>query len=78
VLSNWQIYIYGGSHAGYLGGRLIEDPDMCSLIKACVLRNPVTYLPLVYTSGVPKWAFNAFLGVKKDFTQTVRKGICNK
>ena len=65
--------VFGGSHAGFINCQLIEDPEMASVVRVAVIRNPIVYLPLVYTAGVPKWAFNSFLGFTSSTDRPVAR-----
>ena len=46
---------------------------MASVVRVAVIRNPIVYLPLVYTAGVPKWAFNSFLGFTSSTDRPVAR-----
>lgn len=60
-----KVFVYGGSHGGFLSGHLSTNKKYTKYVKAALILNPVIDIPSIfYTSDIPDWAMELSLTKK--------------
>lgn len=66
------VFLYGGSHGGYLISKLVEDERLSGKIRASIALNSVIYMNMmIYNSDIPEWAWASFKGTEYKYKDTV-------
>jgi acylaminoacyl-peptidase len=70
------VFLYGGSHGGYLITKLVEDERLSGKIRASIAINSVIYMNLmIYNSDIPEWAWASFRGTEYNLQDEVSLSV---
>ena len=68
IYDNNKIFLYGGSHGGFLSAWLSVHSEYSKLFKAALIINPVVNIYSLFTSSdIPDWAYELSLNKELEF-----------